>query len=85
MNNDNHNHGMKMKCLSDSGMAVTIIVPNVMSFLSDGDVHMDIVYSEDDISDDKSDVYNGVSNESEEDIKYPRDGYGSEEDIQYPI
>ncbi len=52
---------MKMQCRTDSLQKVTIIVPNVLSFLTDGDDGSDVVDGDED------DVSNGSDSDDPED------------------
>jgi hypothetical protein len=61
-----------MQCRTDSVIMVTIIVPNVLSFLTDDDGGNDVVYGE---NYDEGDEGDDDDNDEEDDT----DGDGSEE------
>jgi hypothetical protein len=68
---------MRMQRCTDSVMMVTIIVPNVISFLTDDDGGNDVVYGDDydeGNDGDDNDYYDDDNNEEDDD-----DGEGSEE------
>ena len=73
---------MKMQCRTDSLMKVTIIVPNVLSFLTDGDDGSDVVDGDEDGDSNGSDS-DDPDNEGDEDDEEDDNGEGDGDEDEH--